>query len=278
MLKIELNPQLTQPERAAITRYLTQHGQLSTQEWLVALRAFDLLGNSTAIIGEQRETFSAIHTRLVDQKHADDFIEQLLKLKKDVRAKGERLKAAVARTIARGLADAGLYQQDIAETRYLLAYCYYWWNAFAKGYIFEVQIYRDLEGSGVEFTAHDIRDPIERRSRSDLIVLGREGDIKTSTYFLTTARTQIPRHDFYIARLYDRQHRRYRVAVIMSEATWRDIDGDTVFTTLEKATTLFPQATQVRYANGVLVVVDYDGWKQRVKAQQQEERDDRKTA
>ena len=88
MLKIELNPQLTQPERAAITRYLTQHGQLSTQEWLVALRAFDLLGNSTAIIGEQRETFSAIHTRLVDQKHADDFIEQLLKLKKDVRAKG----------------------------------------------------------------------------------------------------------------------------------------------------------------------------------------------
>jgi hypothetical protein len=229
-------------------------------------------------MGEQRETFFAIYARLVEQKHADDFIERLLSLEKDVQIEGERLKAAVARTIAQELGDAGLYQRDIPETRYLLAYCYYWWDAFARGYIFEAQIYQDLEQSGVEFIAHNIRDPIERRSRSDLIVLGREGDIKTSTYFLTTARTQALRHDFYITHLYDEGRRRYRVAVMMSEATWRDVNGDAVSATLEQAASLFPQAVRIKYADDVWIVVDYRVWKQRVKAQQQEGRNDRETA
>lgn len=178
MLRIELNPQLTKAEHAAIARYLTQHGRLSAQEWLMALRAFDLLGDSTVTVGEQ----------------------------------------------------------------------------------------------GVEFVAHNIRDPVERRSRSDLIVLRREGDIKTSPYFLVTARTQVLRHDFYITRLYDVQQRRYRIAVIMTEAAWRDVNGDTMSAaTLEEAASLFPQAIRVNYAEGPLVIVDYHVWKQRVKTRQREE-------
>lgn len=274
MLQIELNSQLTQSERAVITRYLTQYGQLSAQEWQLALRAFDLLGDSTVTVNERRETFSAIYARLVEQKHADDFIDQLLALEKDIQVEGERLKATVARTIAQMLSDVGLYQRNLPENRYLLAYCYYWWDAFARGYIFEAYIYQDLEQSGVEFEAHDIRDPVERRSRSDLIVLGREGDVKTSTYFLTTARTQILRHDFYIMRLYDREHRRHWIAVMMSEATWHDINGDTVSAGLEEAASLFPQAIQVEYGDKTWVIVDYNVWKQWVKAHQQEEDDD----
>jgi len=195
-----------------------------------------------------------------------------------VQAKGECLKASVARTIAQELADAGLYRRSVPESRYLLAYCYYWWDAFARGYIFEAQIYQDLEQSGVEFLAHNIRDPIERRSRSDLIVLGRQGDVKTSTYFLTTARTRVLRHDFYIVRLYDVRHRRYQIAVMMTEEAWRDVNGDTVPAALEEAACSFPQTARVKYAGGHLIVVDYDVWKQRVKTRQREEYDDRETA
>lgn len=214
MPQIELNPQLTQSECAVVAQYLIQHGQLRGQEWLMALRAFDLLGDSTITLGEQRETFAAIYTRLVEQRHADHFIKQLLVIEEGVQTNGERLKAVVARTIAQELTEASFYQRDVVGSRYLLAYCYYWWDAFARGYIFEVEITRDLERSGVEFITHDIRDPIERRSRSDLVVLGCEGDIKTSTYFLMTARTQVPRHDFYIVRMYNAPRRRYQVAVI----------------------------------------------------------------
>jgi len=275
MLQIQLNPQLTDAERAAVARYMTRYGRLDAQEWQLALRAFDLLGSSIAIAGERQETFATIYARLVEHKHSDDFIERLLALEEDVQVDGERLKAAVARTIAQELADAGLYQRNVPETRYLLAYCYYWWDAFARGYIFEAHIYQDLEQSGVEFIAHNIRDPIERRSRSDLIVLGREGDIKTSTYFLIAGRTQVLHHDFYITRLYDEHHRRYWIAVLMSEAAWQDIDGGTVSATLEEAAGLFPQVVQVEFAGDVLVVVDYHVWKQRVKARQRERHDDR---
>ena len=271
MIKIELNPQLTQDERAAIARYLTEHGQLSAQEWLTALRAFDLLGASAITMEGRRDSFSAIYARWVEQKHTDWFIEQLLALEAEIQGPGERLKASVARKIAQELSDAGFYRQDVAGTRYLLAYCYYWWDAFARGYIFEAQIYQDLARSGIEFFAHNIRNPVERRSRSDLIVLGREGDIKTSTYFLIAARTQILRHDFYITRLYDVHQHCAIIAVLMTEETWRDIDGDTKPASLDEATNLFPQPVQVQHAGISLIVVDYGTWKQRVKARQQQE-------
>ena len=168
-------------------------------------------------------------------------------------------------------------REDVPETRYLLAYCYYWWDAFTRGYLFEVYIFGDLQHSGIEFVAHDIRDPIERRSRSDLVVLGREGDIKTSTYFLATARTQALWHDFYITRLYDAVQRRHLIAVMMNEAAWQEINGDTVIATLEEASSLFPQAIQVRYADILWIIVDYNVWKQQVKTQQQERNNDRPT-
>ena len=111
MLRIALNPELTQAERTTIARYLVQHGRLNSQDWQLALRAFDLLRNSTVIDGEQRETFSEIYSRLVEEEYVDDFLDQLLALESDILAAGERLKAAVARTIAESLANAGLYQR-----------------------------------------------------------------------------------------------------------------------------------------------------------------------
>jgi hypothetical protein len=278
MIQITLNPRLTKHERIAIGRYLTRHGRLRAEEWVTALHAFDSLGASTLTVEGKTETFSAIYTRLVEEQHADRFIERLLALETDVQAEGERLKAAVARTIAQDLNEAGFYRRDVPETRYLLAYCYYWWDAFARGYIFEARIYQDLAQSDIEFLAHDIRDPVERRSRSDLIILGREGDVKTSTYFLTADRTKFLRHDFYIARLYDARQHRYTVVVLMTEEAWRDIDGDITPTALDEAADLLPEPVQVEYAGSPLIVVDYDVWKQRVKTRQRQEEDDERDA
>jgi hypothetical protein len=271
MLRIKLNPYLKKDERAAISHYLIQHGQLQAAEWLTALRAFDLMGSST-VTHKQTETFSTIYSRLVEKQHADKFIKQLLTLETEIQREGERLKAAVARTIAQELYNAGLYRHDVPETRYLLAYCYYWWDSFARGYIFETQIYRDLTQSGIEFLAHNIRDPVERCSRSDLIILGREGDIKTSTYFLNTTRTEDLRHDFYIARLYDVGQHRYRIAVLMTEETWQDIDGDTIPATLDEVTNFFPQPVRAKYASSPLIISDYNLWKTKVQRRQQKEK------
>jgi hypothetical protein len=34
----------------------------------------------------------------------------------------------------------------------------YWWQMFARGYAFEIAIYRDLTASGIAHTAHGLRD------------------------------------------------------------------------------------------------------------------------
>jgi len=65
---------------------------------------------------------------------------------------------------------------------------------------------------------------------------------------------------------------------MVSGATWRDINGETVSATLEEAASLFPQVVQVEYAGDVWILVDYLVWKQRVKARQKERDDDRETA
>jgi hypothetical protein len=62
------------------------------------------------------------------------------------------------------------------SSEYLAAYCLYWWTAFARGYRFEVAVFRDLSASGIAFVAHDLRKRRERRSPYDLIVQRQRGD------------------------------------------------------------------------------------------------------
>lgn len=64
------------------------------------------------------------------------------------------------------------------------------------GYAFEVEIYRDLKNSGIDFQAHDIRKRVSRFSAYDLKVLNLKGDIKTSLYFLFATRSRGLAHDF----------------------------------------------------------------------------------
>ncbi|MBC8264358.1 MAG: hypothetical protein H8E47_09575 [Anaerolineales bacterium] len=139
-----------------------------------------------------------------------------------------------------------------------------WWDNFAKGYIFEVSVYRDLKEAGVVFVAHDITDQEQRRLSFDLLVSGWRGDIKTSVYFLVTARTRVLRHDFYITRLYDRERRRRVWAVIVQPEVWAAINGETRAADLGQAHGRFPAVSHFYHRNHRLVVVAYEVWKTKI--------------
>ncbi|MEM7532226.1 MAG: hypothetical protein AAF639_08620 [Chloroflexota bacterium] len=102
----------------------------------------------------------------------------------DVSTQSPALTAQFARQIAPTLERLGLLVKGLSQSYFLMAYCVYWWQSFARGYAFEVEIIRDLEASDVAFEMHDIRSQTERYSPADLVVLGLLRDIKTSTYFL----------------------------------------------------------------------------------------------
>lgn len=145
----------------------------------------------------------------------------------------------------------------------LLAYCLYFWESFAIGYAFEVEIYRDLTNSGVDFKAHDIRNRAARFSPYDLQVLNLKGDIKTSLYFLSVARSRGLAHDFYITRFYEGNRQRTLVVLLQPHA-WDQINGDTIRSALEEASQQFPSPVMVQIEDRPIVIMEYNIWKERV--------------
>jgi hypothetical protein len=180
----------------------------------------------------------------------------------------------MSQEVLESLEKEALYADNVANSEYLAAYCLYWWSAFARGYRFELTILRDLEASGIAFSAHDLRKRLERVSPYDLAVLGQLGDIKHTTYFLHAARTRPLRCDFYITRLYDARQRRYLPIVAMQEAAWRAVNGPVAEASLEGAADLLPDAVQVVFDQQRLVIVSYDTWKHKIRQKQAEERGD----
>jgi len=74
-------------------------------------------------------------------------------------------------------------------------------GSHSEGYAFEVEIFRDLEQSGLRFQPHDLFDPTARRSPHDLRISGFWGDVKTSAYFLLKVSGEIVSSDFFITRV-----------------------------------------------------------------------------
>jgi hypothetical protein len=179
----------------------------------------------------------------------------------DIRAEGAALWARYARRIVQEVAQRGWRRSEIPETRLLLAHLLYWWGAFARGYALEVEVFRDLERSGVAFTAHDLRDRQQRFSPSDLTVLGMAGDIKTSVYFVQAATALV--HDFYLVRLVVQEQEYTLVAMLQPEA-WDQINGDTVRGELTALVQHFPAPVGIIHHGHRLVVLDYNAWKSRV--------------
>lgn len=258
-MEIQLPVGYTTEHEQAVVDYLL--GDLrGRRAWQVAFAAYDLLDDATLVTADGRYSFRSLYLRIVDQQMADDYIRELLALD-DVEKKSPALWSGFARQIVAECQRRGWRQVDLPGARVLLSYLLYWWNAFARGYAFEVEIFRDLHDSGIEFQAHDLLDRQARYSPSDLTVSGMAGDIKTSIYFVQVA-TPL-QHDFYIMRLFV-QGQSYTLVVMLQPPAWDEINGDTVDGTLKTIVTQFPHPVRIKQGLHELVALDYAEWKGRI--------------
>jgi hypothetical protein len=249
-----------------LVKYARLPRSLTRAEWPQALKAFDLLHSGQVTLDGDTLSFQSFYLRSIDATYATSFLEQLLETT-DVEAEGERLTEELWRQIDLTLTQQGL-GVDTAEGRALIAYCVYWWRSFCKGYAREVAVFRDLEQSGIDYDAHDLREPAQRRSAHDLTVLRQRGDVKTSTYFLHTARSFPLRSDFYVVRLWNAEANQWLDLVLLKPEAWRELDGEPIPCEWESIAGDLPGAAQVKVRGETLVVVLYADWKARVRNKQ----------
>ena len=262
-LQIILPAQLTIEQEQLVIKYLVQGRQsLTRAEWRLVLRGFDILHQAQAVLDSETITFRQLYARHVERPFADSYIDTLLQLK-DVGQEYNALRARTARQIVEYLDKLHLWQSGVSGSNIFLSYCLYFWESFASGYAFEVEIFRDLAQSGIVFQAHDIRSYQARLSAYDLQLLEQQGDIKTSLYFLHTKRGGNLPHDFYVTRFYEGNRQRTLV-VMLKPHSWKQINGDTVKTSLEQATRQFPTPAVVDIKGRPIVVIDYNVWKTKV--------------
>lgn len=266
-LQISLPANFTPKHEQVVIEYLA--GQLTGKNaWQLAFEAFDQLDGATVHLPDGLQTFRTLYRQIIDNEIADQYLSELLALQ-DVEKQSSALWARFARQIMSEFVQRGWQRADIPETRLLLSYFLYWWGAFARGYALEVEIFQDLQQSGVQFQAHNLLDHQEQYSPSDLIIRGLAGDIKTSVYFVQAAISL--NQDFYIVRLSIRG-RTYTLVVLLQPLAWDVINGDTVDGTLETIRQQSPTPVRIRQAGHVLVALEYTEWKRRMLALQGEDK------
>jgi len=240
---------------------------LSRSEWHWALTGAGQLHKASANTPFGWLRFASIYDKQIEAIFVDRYLDDLLVLN-NVEAESTGLWARYARAITAWWYRAGWTQQLGSEGQLLLAYLLFWWRAFATGYAFEVQIFRDLNDSNINFTPHDILSPTGRFSPYDLEVLGLHGDIKTSLYFLRVGRSPGMRHDFYISRFW--QQGRLRVMVVlMQPAAFQQINGDAIPTTWAAIKASLPNVAKITEQGSEIMLVPYEEWKARIRYQQQ---------
>ena len=266
MFQVLIPAEFHEQHRQIVLEFARRGHEFGRDKWRQAIVAFDLLKNAAVLADRGLLPFPVIYRQYVEEPYADNFIEALYLAERVDTASVSRW-AAVARDIGPHLAQAGLFQPHIPATRLIVAYCLYWWRSFTIGYALEIEIQRDLEASGIQFQAHDLRQREERLSPYDLVVLGFKGDIKTSLYFLQAARTRMLPHDFYITRIRGQQRTRTLV-VFMQTEMWQTINGETLLVLLEQVADTLPQAACTVHEGTELIVVDYETWKTKVRRHQ----------
>ncbi|MFQ5799823.1 MAG: hypothetical protein ACE5H0_14175 [Bacteroidota bacterium] len=261
-MHVRLPPNFTYAHRT-ITRRFVEGKSFPSDERALLFEAFDLLHQAEIDAEGEMESFATIYDRLVESRFANDYLRGLLEAQ-DVEAVAEPLRAQVSRKIMPALQGTGLLNPAEPLSFYLLAYCLYWWYAFARGYAFEVKVFQDLEASGIAYQAHDVLNPRARRLPFDLVVLGFRGDIKTSTYFLHTVRARELPHDFYIAQVYKPENRERIQVVFLKESAWDALDGDTTPVAPTALAAALPGPLRIQWKGTTLIVLDYSEWKTRV--------------
>ena len=279
-MEVHLNPRLTEEHQRLLIQYIEAPSTLSRAQWRELLYALDLLRASIVVWEGNVMTFAGFYERVVDEHFSTPFLTALAQHEKVFASltndfvlwemAGGRLTATFSRKIQKALEEMGLKEPLPLAPRLLLVHCLYWWASFAKGYVLEMSIFRDLEQAGIQFHAHDLFKRKERLAPYDLVVSSQEGDVKSSTYFLEVSRSFPLRCAFYIACSFDTIERRWRRLVLLKRWAWDEIDGETIFGTLEQAFGTRPVPIEIEVLGERLVVINYEEWKQRIWQRQTE--------
>ncbi|MEZ4866001.1 MAG: hypothetical protein R3C14_32095 [Caldilineaceae bacterium] len=270
-ISVRLPSEFTQSHQQALQHYFRGQEFAGDENWVLLIQAMDLLRRAQIVQSGQTETFATIYDRLVDAVYADTLIADLLPLG-DPESESEPRRAVVARQIVSDLRAAGLWRSDLPGSQLLVAFYLYWWQMFVRGYAFELAIYHDLTTSGIVYVAHDLRDRRARLSGFDLAVMGFHGDIKTSTYFVQTRRSETLAHDFYITRMYHSQVRQWQRVVWLTPTFWHLLNGAPTVVEYTAIWQVLPGVAQIALRGRSFVVVLYDTWKQHLIARQQGEK------
>jgi hypothetical protein len=271
-IQITLTPKLSDSDRELAVRYLLTPRSITPKERIRVLGVFDELAKSTIGAGEKTESFAAFYRALVEDQHALTFFEQLLEVDDPERV-GSQLLQEVWQRIVSDLRTMGIALAGDIGQQCLVAFCGYWWQAFGKGYIREVAVFRDLERNGILFTAHDLRQRQERFTPYDLTIQGFRGDVKTSTYFLHMARSFPLANDFYLVRVYDTARRTWLDVAMIKPAIWEAINGDTKLCELDDIAQFLPTPLQVVTRDETLVVITYEDFKRRIIRMQEQRKE-----
>jgi len=266
---IKLADGLTEEHQVALLKSITNPVAANSQERQYLLDGIDLLRSSHVEIDGQRLSFANFFDRFIDAIYTDQFIALALESKQIV-ADGQRHKKKIVEEIRARFVQENWFRRDVPETRFLIAFCLYWWNAFATGYIFEIEVFQDLRNAGLLFQAHDLRKRSERYSFADLTIFAWRGDIKSSTYFFSVARTSVLSHDFYITRYYDQRKQQYHWFVILRPELWNKIDGTTQPMIFPNWPADFSQPVTFDFQGTNWVAVSYQIWKNNMLIYQQQ--------
>jgi hypothetical protein len=267
---IVLAKELGEHHQIALLKSIANPIVMTPQERQNLLDGIDLLRSSRVRIDGRELAFVKFFEEFLDRIYTDDFIEKVLR-SKSVSVYGQRLKKKIIDEMRGSFVKEGWYRRDLPETRYLIAFCLYSWNAIATGYLFEIEVLQNLKASGLSFQAHDVRNRAERYSPADLTIGEMTGDIKSSTYFFSVARTSSLQHEFYITRYYEKSKRRYHWFVIVRLERWHEIDGEVQPMTFPNWPSNLTKPVSFDFGGASWVAVAYDLWLTKMLAHQKGE-------
>jgi len=266
-------PNLTEEEIRLSRRFLTESHRFSAKQWSQIRQLNYKLAGWRVLFQNKRYTFKKFYRTFINGTYAYPLLKALPKLT-DIAKEGLKLQARAARKIVEWLRIHGIQEGKVDNAEYLVIYCLYQWGAFARGYIFEANILRDLQNSGVSYIPHD---PIlERYTRYDLFIpkLG-YGDIKMSLYFLQNFTARAPKADFYITRIYNLSKRKNVLAVFLNQWSWSRIPSNEIETvrvfSISNIPKQWPKVVQIRIDNLDWFVIEYESWKHLLRKRQETE-------
>lgn len=265
---ISLKEGLTEKHQHTLIKSITDPMSMKVEERKLLFEAIEILRSSHVHFNNQNTSFTIFFKKFIDSIYTTKFIKIIID-SKNMHTTGRILKKKVLAEIRTRFLTEKWYRKDLPETRFLILFCLYWWNAMTIGYIFEVEVFRDLQNSGVKFKPHDLLNESERYSFADLTISQMNGDIKSSTYFFTLVQSSKLGHDFYITRYFDKTGAKYHWFVISRSEHWQKIDGEADLIIFPNWPTNFLKPAKFKFKSNWWYAISYDVWKNKMRNYQQ---------